>query len=128
MAEAFANHLGKGEVRAFSAGSHPLGKILPETREVLREKGVSLDGHWSKGLNDVPLAEMDVVVGMGCEVQCPVPVGFKGRVVEWNIPDPYARDGEFFRSVRDLIERQVKNLLSEFATGAAGAPPPGNAP
>jgi len=128
MAEALANHLGKGKVRAFSAGSHPLGTILSETREVLREKGVSLDGHWSKRLDDVPLAEMDVVVGMGCDVRCPVPLGFKGRVIEWNIPDPYARDVEFFRSVRDLIERQVKGLLSELAAQAAGALPPGNAP
>jgi len=127
MAEALANHLGKGKVRAFSAGSHPLGTILSETHEVLREKGVSLDGHWSKRLDDVPLAEMDVVVGMGCEVHCPVPVGFKGRVIEWNIPDPYARDVEFFRSVRDLIERQVKGLLSELEAQAAGALPPDDA-
>jgi arsenate reductase len=76
MAEALANHLGKERVRAFSAGSHPLGLILPETHEVLREKGISLDGHWSKGLDKVPVAQMDVVVGMGCEVQCPVPAGF----------------------------------------------------
>jgi protein-tyrosine-phosphatase len=128
MAEALANHLGKGKVRAFSAGSHPLGRILPETHEVLREKGVALDGHWSKGLDDVPLAEMDVVVGMGCEVRCPVPVGFKGNVIEWNIPDPYARDVEFFRSVRDLIERQVQTLVSSLTTQAVGPTPPGAAP
>jgi len=128
MAEALANHLGKERVRAFSAGSHPLGLILPETHEVLREKGISLDGHWSKGLDEVPVAQMDVVVGMGCEVQCPVPVGFKGRVLEWNIPDPYAKDLEFFRSVRDLIERQVGALLSDLATQAAGAPAPESPP
>jgi arsenate reductase len=126
MAEALANHLGKGKVRAFSAGSHPLGTILPETHEVLREKGVLLEGHWSKRLDDVPVAEMDVVVGMGCEVRCPVPVGFKGQVIEWNIPDPYARDAEFFRSVCDLIERQVKGLLSDLAARSAGALPPGD--
>ncbi len=112
MAEALANHLGKGRVCAWSAGSHPLGLILSETHEVLREKGISLDSHWSKGLKDVSLAEMDVVVGMGCEVECPVPAGFKGRVIEWNIPDPYGHDLELFRSVRDLIGRQVKVLVN----------------
>jgi protein-tyrosine-phosphatase len=127
MAEALANQLGEGRVRAFSAGSHPLGRILSETYEVLGERGVSLDGHWSKGLDEVPLAEMDVVVGMGCEVQCPVPGGFKGRVIEWNIPDPYGRDLEFFRGVRDLIERQVKTLLSDLAAQAAEALPPDSA-
>jgi arsenate reductase len=113
IAQALANHLGKEKVQAFSAGSHPLGVILPETHEVLQEKGISLDGHWSKGLDAVPVAEMDVVVGMGCDVACPVPAGFKGRVIEWNIPDPYGEDPDFYRSVRDLIERQVRALLEE---------------
>ncbi len=113
MAEAFANKLGEGRARAWSAGSHPLGEIIEETETVLEEKGISLDGHWSKSLKDVAVAEMDIVVGMGCEVVCPVPAGFKGRVIEWNIPDPYGRDLKYFRSVRDRIERQVRALLSE---------------
>lgn len=115
MAEGLANHLGGKRVQAWSAGSRPLGRITPETYDVMRERGLPLEGHWSKGLSDVPVAEMDVVVGMGCEVACPVPVGFRGRVVEWNIPDPYAGGLERFREVRDLIERQVKALLSELA-------------
>lgn len=119
MAEALANHLGEGWVRARSAGSHPLGEITPETYEVMAEKGILLEGQWSKGLRDVPVAEMDVVVGMGCEVVCPVPAGFQGRVIEWNIPDPYSRDLAFFRSVRDLIERQVSALLSDLDVSAA---------
>ena len=79
----------------------------------MSEKGVSLDGQCSKGLRDVAVAEMDVVVGMGREVECPVPAGFKGRVVDWNIPDPYARGIETFRNVRDMIERQVLALLAD---------------
>ena len=119
MAEALANHLGEGRVRAWSAGSHPLGEITPETYEVMAEKGILLEGQWSKGLRDVPIDEMDIVVGMGCEVVCPVPAGFQGRVIEWNIPDPYSRDLAFFRSVRDLIERQVTALLSDLDVSAA---------
>ena len=113
MAEAWANHFGKGRVQAFSAGSHPFGSIVKDTYTVMSEKGISLEGQWSKGLRDVAVAEMDVVVGMGCEVECPVPVGFKGRVVDWNIPDPYARGIETFRNVRDMIERQVLALLAD---------------
>lgn len=113
MAEALAQQLGDGRLRAWSAGSAPLGEITPLTYEVLREKGLDLEGHWSKGLRDVPVEKMDVVVGMGCEVHCPVPAGFKGMRIEWNIPDPYGRDVTYFRSVRDLIERQVRTLLHE---------------
>lgn len=120
MAEAFANRLGEGRVRARSAGSHPLGEIIPETEMVLEEKGISLDGHWSKSLRDVAVGEMDVVVGMGCEVVCPVPEGFRGTVIEWNVPDPFGRDLLFFRSVRDLIERQVKALINELEAQRGG--------
>ncbi len=119
MAEAFANKLGAGRVRAWSAGSAPLGRIIPETHEVLKEKGITLEGHRSKGLAEVPLDDMDAVVGMGCEVVCPVPAGFKGRVVDWNIPDPYGHDLDFFRRVRDLIEQQVAALLEEIEGTAA---------
>ena len=118
IAEALANHHGDGRVRAWSAGSRPLGEIIPQTYEVIQEKGISLEGHSSKGLKDVPLDKMDVVVGMGCEVACPVPVGFKGRVIEWNIPDPYGRELAFFRSVRDSIERQVRALLEDLDRSA----------
>ena len=36
MAEALTRRLGEGKVRAWSAGSRPLGYILPETAEVLK--------------------------------------------------------------------------------------------
>lgn len=124
MAEALANHLAKGKVRAWSAGSHPLGLIISETHEVLKEKGIGLEGHWSKGLRDVPVKKMDVVVGMGCEVECPVPRGFGGRVVEWDIPDPYGLDLEHFRKVRDLIERQVAGLLEQLQEERSAQPLP----
>jgi len=118
MAEALANRHGSGLVKSWSAGSAPLGRIVPETFDILAEKGISLDGHWSKSLKDVPVNDMDVVVGMGCEVVCPVPVGFKGRVIEWNIPDPYGRGMDSFRGVRDLIERQVLSLLDDLGQAA----------
>ena len=128
MAEALTKHLGRGRVRAWSAGSRPLGTITPETYVVMREKGLSLEGQWSKGLKDVPVAEMDAVVGMGCKVACPFPAGFRGRVVEWNIPDPYGCDLEYFREVRDLIERQVEALLADLEVRSREAQAPGSPP
>jgi arsenate reductase len=121
MAEAWANHHGKGRVRAHSAGSHPYGSIVHDTYTVMSEKGVSLEDHCSKGLRDVALEQMDVVVAMGHEVACPLPEGFNGRKIEWNIPDPYGEGIEFFRTVRDMIERQVVGLLAEVRTQRASA-------
>ncbi len=42
LAEAFANHLATGHVRAFSAGSHPGGAVHPGALEMIEQKG--LDG------------------------------------------------------------------------------------
>jgi protein-tyrosine-phosphatase len=122
MAEAWANHLGRGRVQAHSAGSHPLGVITEKTYTVMGEKGISLDGQCSKGLRDIDVTEMDVVVGMGCEVACPVPAGFKGRVVEWEIPDPYGGSMETFRDVRDLVEQQVRGLFADLRASKAANP------
>jgi arsenate reductase len=115
MAEALANQLGEGKVRAFSAGTHPLGVISQDTRAVLREKGITLDEHCSKGLRDVPISEMDFVVEMGYEVKCPLPADFKGQLIRWHIPDPYFLDWGGFRDVCDLIESEVRRLLEDLA-------------
>jgi arsenate reductase (thioredoxin) len=115
MAEAWANHFGGGRVHALSAGSHPFGSIVEETYTVMGEKGLTLDAQCSKGLHDVEVENMDVVVGMGCDVECPVLEGFKGRMVAWEIPDPYGRGIAVFRKVRDIIERKVLELLAEYA-------------
>jgi arsenate reductase len=113
MAEAWARHLGNDEVEVASAGTFPLGEITPETFTVMSEKGISLDGQWSKGLREVAPAEMDVVVCMGRGVLCPLPEDFPGRLKDWKIPDPYGRGLEAFRKARDLIEQEVRALLNE---------------
>ena len=113
MAEALANRLGEGKVQAWSAGTNPLGMISSDTCAVLGEKGITLEGHWSKGLEDVPVSDMDVVVEMGYGMKCKLPADFKGRLLKWQIPDPFLLGREHFRDVRDLIENEVRTLLAE---------------
>jgi arsenate reductase len=123
MAEALVNRRGAEKVRAFSAGTNPLGVISQGTHQVLREKGITLEGHSSKGLQDVPLSEMDVVVEMGYGVTFPVPADFKGRLIQWNVPDPYGLDLDHFRDVRDLIENEVQTLLADLEGDSGNAKP-----
>ena len=89
----------------------PLGMIAEGTEAVMAEKGIFLEGHFSKGVNEVPLKKMDVIVTMGCGMPCPTFPGFRGRKVEWEIPDPYGHSLKYFRQVRDLLEGQVRALL-----------------
>ena len=111
MAEVFANHYGGKWVNAWSAGAVPLGRIAEGTEAVMSEIGISLAGHYSKGFSDVPIEKMALIVTMGCGIQCPVAPGFRGQLVEWDIPDPFGLSLENFREVRDLVKCKVRDLL-----------------
>jgi len=110
MAQAFAKIHGSGKVEAYSAGSNPSGKINPKAIEAMQEIGYDLSNHDSKSLDEIPQMQYDVLVGMGCGDSCPYVLS-KQRI-DWNIPDPRNMDKDEFRSVRDLIEQQVKDLLA----------------
>jgi arsenate reductase len=111
MAQAFAEKIGRGRLEVYSAGSRPASQIDPAIVEVMKEKGIDLSSRQPKGLSDLPPAEMDYLITMGCEETCPaVPAK---KIVEWQIPDPKGKSIDFFREIRDLIEGKVKTLLKE---------------
>ena len=111
MAEAFAEIHGHGKLELYSAGSRPSSTIDPIVIEVMKEKGIDLSLKRPKGLNGLPLIEMDCLVTMGCEETCPaIPAK---KIVEWEIPDPKGRSIEFFREVRDMIEDKINALFEE---------------
>jgi protein-tyrosine-phosphatase len=111
MAEAFARLHGAGRVEAYSAGSRPSGQVNPKAVAAMRERGYDLNQHRSKGLSEIPDVEYDVAVTMGCGDECPW-VRARRRE-EWQIPDPKAMAPEQFRSLRDLIEDKVQELLAQ---------------
>jgi protein-tyrosine-phosphatase len=109
MAQAFARIHGKGRVEAFSAGSRPSGRINPKAVEAMREVGYDLTRHASKGLEEFNGKPFDAAVTMGCGDECPLVIA--SRRVDWQIPDPKHLPPEEFRKVRDLIEKNVVELL-----------------
>ena len=110
MAEAFARMHGGDAVEAYSSGSKPSGRVDPRAVEFMRERGYDLTPHASKPLDQIPEAEYDAAITMGCGDNCPL-VRAKLRE-DWGIPDPKELPPEGFREVRDLIERKVKALLT----------------
>ncbi len=52
MAEAILNHKGKPVFTAYSAGSHPSGKVRPEALKELEKARISTTGLHSKGWDE----------------------------------------------------------------------------
>jgi protein-tyrosine-phosphatase len=120
MAEAWARHLGGDKIEALSAGVRALGFIARETKEVMAEEGISLDGQRSKNLDALDWSKVDLLVNMSGFPGRDLVPEFKGRRIDWKVPDPYMDALESYRSVRDLLERKVRRLLEELAPETPG--------
>ena len=119
MAEAFARRRGGARVEAWSSGSRPSGRVNPKAIESMRELGVDLGVHRSKGLDELPDVPFDAVVTMGCGDACP---NVRARSREdWQIPDPREMAPDEFRRVRDRIERDVVALLTRLGVSVVVA-------
>jgi protein-tyrosine-phosphatase len=110
MAEAFARRHGGGRVEAYSAGARPSGRVHPKVVAAMREVGIDLSAHRSKGLGEVPDVEYDAVVALGCGGACDR-VRARRRQA-WDFPAPKDLPPERVRAVRDVIEAEVKELLA----------------
>lgn len=83
MAETFARAYGSDVMEAHSAGVAPASIIMPQTRLVLEEKNLSVDGQFPKSLDMVARELFDLVVNMsGVKLSTPA------RTVDWPVPDP----------------------------------------
>ncbi|MDH3620816.1 MAG: arsenate reductase ArsC [Gammaproteobacteria bacterium] len=120
LGEVLINELGGGEVRAYSAGSHPVGEVNPGAIKKLRAEGHEVSDLASKSWDrfsgaDVP--EIDIVItvcdnaaGEACPIWRGAPV-----IVHWGIPDP-AADGDFdgaYQRLRTRIEAMLRLPLAQ---------------
>jgi arsenate reductase len=123
LSEAMLNHwagsLGK-DVRGFSAGSAPSGRISPFALEALRSAGVSIDGYRSKSWDEFvapDAAQMRVVVTVcdsAAAEQCPYWPGSPVKV-HWGYADPSnapeAERAAAFELTRQAIGYRMLQLL-----------------
>ena len=117
MAEGFAQHHGRGDILASSAGTAPADKVDPLAIAVMKEKGIDIGHPKPKKIDDGLIAQSDVVVTLGCcSVEELCPVFYHGHKVDWTIPDPKNGSIETFRKVRDSIEKQVLDLIGNLET------------
>ena len=98
MAEAILNREGKGQFRAYSAGSQPKGAINPQTIALLTALKYDVDGFRSKSWDEFagPDAPHFDFIFTVCDdaagEACPVWPGHP-MTAHWGIPDPAAAVG-----------------------------------
>jgi arsenate reductase (thioredoxin) len=125
MLNHWAGKLAK-DVRAFSAGSEPSGRVNPFALAALREAGVDTAGYRSKSWDEFsseggpPLGIVITVCDSAAAEQCPVFFGGTGgqpAKVHWGYPDPSNAEGgeegkrRAFELTRQAIGYRMLQLL-----------------
>jgi arsenate reductase len=116
MAEGIARSLAPAGIKIWSAGSRPT-RVRPEAIAVLREIGIDISHHRSKPVAEIPAAEVDTVITLCGEEECPLFLG-KANRLHWGLPDPAAVQGSeperlnAFRATRDELRRRIEAFLA----------------
>ena len=108
MAEAISKIKAADVYDAFSAGTQIKPQINSHAVEIIKELyGVDMNKtQKSKLLSDIP--PVDVVITMGCNVECPI-VSCKLRE-DWGLDDPSGKGKEQFLYTAKIIEKKVLEL------------------
>jgi arsenate reductase (thioredoxin) len=123
LSEVLLNERAKGQFHAFSAGSHPAGRVNPYALELLQKMGWSTDGLRSKSWDEFAAAgapRLDFVFTV-CDNAagevCPIWPG-QPITAHWGIPDPAAVDGTHEHKLRAfedafrILDRRISLFLS----------------
>jgi arsenate reductase (thioredoxin) len=108
MAEAICKMLAGEVLEAYSAGTEIKSQINPDAVRVIeQEYGVNITkSQRPKLLEEIP--PVDVVVSMGCEVNCPyLPCRHRE---DWGLSDPTGKGASAFLETAKIIESKVLDL------------------
>jgi arsenate reductase len=122
MAEVILNQKGKPTFTAYSAGSHPSGKVRPEAISQLQSAHLPTEGVRSKSWDEFAhpgaprLDFVFTVCDNAANEVCPIWPG-QPMTAHWGIPDPAAVTGtkeqieKAFRDAFFLLDRRISLLL-----------------
>ncbi len=114
IAEALGKHLAGDVFESYSAGTETKPQINQDAVRLMKQLyGIDMEvTQYSKLLSDIP--PVDVVVTMGCSVECPY-LPCKQRE-DWGLEDPTGKDDEAFLGVIRQIEHNICNLKERLAS------------
>ena len=109
MAEALGRHLASDVFESYSAGTERMDRINPDAVRLMKALyGIDMEaeGQRSKLLTDLP--PVDVVVTMGCGVQCPnLPCAWRE---DWGLDDPTGQPDAVFEETIRQMEANILRL------------------
>jgi arsenate reductase (thioredoxin) len=123
MAEVMLDRLGHGRFKAFSAGSHPGGKVNPFAIETMQAAGISTEGVRSKSWDEFAVAgapRMDFIFTVcddAASEVCPVWPGMP-TTAHWGVADPAAVEGTdekkraAFLEAATILQRRIELLVN----------------
>ncbi len=119
LGEALFNHLGKGRLQAFSAGSHPIGRINTGALATLKRHNLPTEGYQSQSWDEFEHQAMDIVITV-CDNAageiCPIYLN-KAIKVHWGLVDPGHIEGNeaekiaAFETTFNLLEQRINKML-----------------
>lgn len=122
MAEVMLNHLGRGRFSAYSAGSHPSGRVNPFSIETMKGFGLPVERLRSKSWDEFaapgapPIDFIITVCDNAAGEACPIWPG-KPVTAHWGVNDPAAVEGSdeqkraAFRDAATILRRRIERLL-----------------
>lgn len=123
MAEAILNREGRGNFRAFSAGSQPKGQVHPFALDLLQKLNYDISGFRSKSWHEFsgpeapPLDFVFTVCDNAAGEACPFWPG-QPMTAHWGVPDPASATGsvaEVRLAFADTF-RMLSNRISVFVS------------
>ena len=113
IAEALGRLFADDVFESYSAGTEKKDHINRDAVRLVKERyGVDMEEKQSpKLLKELP--RVDIVVTMGCNVNCPY-LPCKRRV-DWGLADPTGLPDEEFLKTIDEIEKRIRSLREELS-------------
>lgn len=120
LGEALLNQMGKGRIQAYSAGSHPLGRVNANALATLQRHGLPTEGYKSQSWDEFADHNIDIAITV-CDNAagevCPVYLNSAVRA-HWGLPDPAHVEGTeadviaAFESTYSALEKRIKEMLA----------------
>ena len=115
MAEALGRKLASDAFESYSAGTETKPQINQDAVRLLKQvHGIDMEARqYSKLLAELP--PIDIVVTMGCNVQCPfLPCSHRE---DWGLEDPSGKEDAAFLFTMERIEEKILDLKRRFLAG-----------